>query len=81
MPEGMRVMEAAGSKHGIHFEWQEFDWSSARMSKANIRALVVFSMKALNMRWLRRSVFSRAAVPIVFSDTRLNSRKATKRNI
>jgi len=27
MPEGMRVLEAAGSKHGISFEWQEFDWS------------------------------------------------------
>lgn len=27
MPEGMRVLEAAGGKHDIHFEWQEFDWS------------------------------------------------------
>ena len=27
MPEGMRALEAAGSKHGIDFEWQEFDWS------------------------------------------------------
>jgi tartrate dehydrogenase/decarboxylase/D-malate dehydrogenase len=27
MPEGMRVLEAAGSKHDIRFEWQEFDWS------------------------------------------------------
>ncbi len=27
MPEGIRVMDAAGSKHGISFEWQEFDWS------------------------------------------------------
>jgi tartrate dehydrogenase/decarboxylase/D-malate dehydrogenase len=27
MPEGMRVMEAAGSKHGIDFEWKEFGWS------------------------------------------------------
>jgi tartrate dehydrogenase/decarboxylase/D-malate dehydrogenase len=27
MPEGMRVLEAAGSKHGIQFQWQEFDWS------------------------------------------------------
>jgi tartrate dehydrogenase/decarboxylase/D-malate dehydrogenase len=27
MPEGMRVMEAAGRKHGIDFDWQEFDWS------------------------------------------------------
>ncbi len=27
MPEGMRVLEAAGSKHGLQFEWQEFDWS------------------------------------------------------
>lgn len=27
MPEGMRVLEAAGKKHGLQFEWQEFDWS------------------------------------------------------
>jgi len=27
MPEGMRVLEAAGAKHGINFAWQEFDWS------------------------------------------------------
>lgn len=27
MPEGMRLLEAAGKKHGIGFEWQEFDWS------------------------------------------------------
>lgn len=28
MPEGMRVLEAAGAKHGLSFEWTEFDWSS-----------------------------------------------------
>jgi len=27
MPEGMRVLEAAGSKHDIDFAWTEFDWS------------------------------------------------------
>ncbi|MEE8344715.1 MAG: tartrate dehydrogenase [Woeseiaceae bacterium] len=27
MPEGMRVLEAAGKKHGLNFNWQEFDWS------------------------------------------------------
>lgn len=27
MPEGMRVLEAAASKHGFSFDWQEFDWS------------------------------------------------------
>lgn len=27
MPEGMRVLEAAGAKHGINLTWQEFDWS------------------------------------------------------
>ncbi len=27
MPEGMRVLEAAGSKHHLTFEWTEFDWS------------------------------------------------------
>lgn len=27
MPEGMRALEAAGARHNIDFEWQEFDWS------------------------------------------------------
>jgi len=27
MPEGIRVMEAAGNKHGVDFCWREFDWS------------------------------------------------------
>ena len=27
MPEGVRVMEAAGAKHGVSFQWKEFDWS------------------------------------------------------
>jgi len=30
MPEGVRALEAAGSKHGIDFKWQEFDWSCER---------------------------------------------------
>ncbi|MBW2514561.1 MAG: tartrate dehydrogenase [Deltaproteobacteria bacterium] len=27
IPEGIRALEAAGSNHGIAFEWTEFDWS------------------------------------------------------
>jgi tartrate dehydrogenase/decarboxylase / D-malate dehydrogenase len=27
LPEGLRVLEAAGHRHGLEFEWQEFDWS------------------------------------------------------
>ncbi len=27
MPEGVRVLEAAASKHNLAFDWQEFDWS------------------------------------------------------
>jgi tartrate dehydrogenase/decarboxylase/D-malate dehydrogenase len=27
IPEGMRALEAVGTKHGIAFEWQEFPWS------------------------------------------------------
>ena len=30
MPEGVRVLEAAGKKHGIDFDWKEFDWSCER---------------------------------------------------
>ncbi len=30
MPVGVRVLEAAGRKHGIEFEWQDFDWSCER---------------------------------------------------
>src|ERR1044072_5241261 len=27
IPEGVRVLEAGGAKHGIRFQWKEFDWS------------------------------------------------------
>jgi tartrate dehydrogenase/decarboxylase/D-malate dehydrogenase len=27
MPEGVRVLEAVGARHGIQFKWKEFDWS------------------------------------------------------
>src|SRR5882762_5750157 len=27
IPEGVRVLEAVGAKHGIRFKWQEFPWS------------------------------------------------------
>ena len=27
MPEGVRVLEAVGARHGLRFEWQEFPWS------------------------------------------------------
>lgn len=30
IPEGVRVLEAAGRKHGIGFAWEEFDWSCER---------------------------------------------------
>ena len=30
VPEGIRVLEAAGRKFGIKFEWREFDWSCER---------------------------------------------------
>ena len=27
IPEGIRVLEAAGAKHGLSFQWKEFPWS------------------------------------------------------
>ena len=27
VPEGVRVLEAVGAKHGLRFKWKEFDWS------------------------------------------------------
>jgi tartrate dehydrogenase/decarboxylase/D-malate dehydrogenase len=27
MPEGVRVLDAVGRKHGLAFEWKEFPWS------------------------------------------------------
>jgi len=33
VPEGVKVLEAAGRKHGIAFTWDEFDWSCERYHK------------------------------------------------
>jgi tartrate dehydrogenase/decarboxylase/D-malate dehydrogenase len=33
MPEGIRVLEAAGRKFGVSFQWDEFDWSCDRYQR------------------------------------------------
>ena len=33
MPEGIRVLEAAGRAHGVGFSWDELDWSCERYHK------------------------------------------------
>jgi tartrate dehydrogenase/decarboxylase/D-malate dehydrogenase len=33
VPEGVRVLEAAGRKFGISFQWDEFDWSCDRYAQ------------------------------------------------
>lgn len=33
MPEGIKVMEAAGRKFGVSFQWDELDWSCERFHK------------------------------------------------
>jgi tartrate dehydrogenase/decarboxylase/D-malate dehydrogenase len=33
IPEGLRVLEAAGALHGLTFEWQHFDWSCEYYAK------------------------------------------------
>lgn len=33
MPEGIKVIEAAGRRFGISFQWDEFDWSCERFQK------------------------------------------------
>ena len=30
LPEGMRVLDAAGRRFGFDFEWTHFDWSCER---------------------------------------------------
>ncbi len=33
VPEGLRVLEAAGAKFGVRFQWEEFPWSCAYYAK------------------------------------------------
>jgi tartrate dehydrogenase/decarboxylase / D-malate dehydrogenase len=33
VPEGIRVLEAAGKKFGVAYDWRSFDWSCARWRK------------------------------------------------
>ncbi len=33
LPEGVRVLDAVGRKHGFGFEWQYFDWSCERYAE------------------------------------------------
>lgn len=36
MPEGIRVLEAAGRRFGISFQWHEFDWSCERYARTGL---------------------------------------------
>jgi len=71
MPEGMRSLEAAGAKHGIDFEWTEFDWScetylatGRMMPEDGIDQLRPFDA----CRWISGRSGSRIALGIVNSD-------------
>ena len=33
VPEGLRVLEAAGQRYGLEFQWDHFDWSCERFKK------------------------------------------------
>jgi tartrate dehydrogenase/decarboxylase/D-malate dehydrogenase len=33
VPEGIRVLDAAGRKHGFALDWQHFDWSCERYAR------------------------------------------------
>ncbi|HEV3088704.1 MAG TPA: isocitrate/isopropylmalate family dehydrogenase, partial [Candidatus Elarobacter sp.] len=33
LPEGVRVLDAVGKKHGFAFNWEYFDWSCERYAK------------------------------------------------
>ena len=33
VPEGQRVLEAAGRKYGVQFEWDEYPWSCEYFSR------------------------------------------------
>ena len=33
VPEGMKILEAVGRKHGVEFEWKTFDWSCETFTK------------------------------------------------
>jgi tartrate dehydrogenase/decarboxylase/D-malate dehydrogenase len=36
MPEGVRVLEAAASRHGLSLQWKEFDWSCETYLKTGL---------------------------------------------
>jgi tartrate dehydrogenase/decarboxylase/D-malate dehydrogenase len=33
VPEGIRVLDAVGRKHGISWNWEHFDWSCERYAQ------------------------------------------------
>ncbi len=33
VPEGIRVLDAVGAKHGLRFDWRHFDWSCERYAQ------------------------------------------------
>ena len=40
VPEGIRVREAAGSRYGIGFRWDELPWSCEHYTRTDIKGFV-----------------------------------------
>ena len=58
LPEGMRVLDAAGRRFGFDFEWKQFDWScetyakTGRMMPEDGLASFARSSRSSSARWV-----------------------------
>ena len=53
LPEGIRVLDAAGRRFGFDFEWKHFDWSCETYAKTGRMASRSFapSSRSSSARW------------------------------
>ena len=49
LPEGIRVLEAAGRRFGVEFEWTHFDWSCEVYARTGRRFTYWWNSRRIGM--------------------------------
>ena len=83
IPEGVRVLEAVGAKHGIRLNWTEFDWSCLAVILLAAKAVAPPKMKNTAMDDITFAYVSRWRICFTedLLDWRVGQRRASRKKV
>ena len=79
MPEGLRVLEAAGALHDIEYSWTNFDWSCEHYARtgAMMPADGIEQLREMNANWpFFRNLLADTEMVLAKADMRIAARYA-----